>query len=958
MKYRVLFHVGIVAFGLSASCTPGAVGDNNEGESLCGEPPELSYVCANNEYPCECVGEGEEWHWQCSDCEAVVDCAANPSDPMCEKDASCIGCHGLASSDGGEGIENSHPWADLGCTACHGGDGTVGLSKDQSHVSIPREMAAGDSTSVPNQTFYKNYYLGRAGVENLSGGLEWIRFMNPGDLRIVESTCAQDACHAGAGEKVRRSTMSTLVGKYDAMLYLAGMGRAPELRSQLGNTSYDKRLATYGAIGVVDDEFDTLHSNGEVPPGAVRELVPLIGANRESEKPFGVFTEDDVLKETINKLCGDCHLNNNGSNNRYGQFRSAGCSSCHLPYDYSGKSKSGDRMISKQEPTYPEAYKDIQYPERPHPRSHQLKRTMSSEDCLPCHTGSNRTVFQAMGIRTDDNRDLTRAKAAGANINFKYSNLIDNTLNPEARLHGFTQDQLIEFEDLDGDGLDDTPPDVHFEAGLECIDCHNASEMHGDGRIYSRQNQATKVRCVHCHGNLEFPADPDAETNPVNELFFTTGRKLRKTLWTFDKVPTFGEDGFPFVTVPGVWMRTKSKGEWKYVTQIAWGVKWNPENQQCFDEGEKVDPRTNTFVCSPESSVAHGRWQGLNQSSGDFDDGVGPRPGVEVITGGDGSSPTVRFGFSHIGEATSAPNQVPAGGLECSSCHAAWHNMRYGNHLGLIDTDGVNRFYEWDRVTGESTIGKQQFFNFTFVDNLLLQLGINAKGKFQYFIPTRLKMFVRSVVLDTSTNSPLDFMTRVGDPGHVWKTYRDRVGFGNLIYNSASGVTGAPGYAQVCVEPGGFCDQNPNKNTNASLGVDQMEPHSLRREARSCTDCHMNQGSSNSATISAVYGWNPQGYTPATRAYLNKIKTVQSPQGTYSTANGFVIADDGIDHRLDYLVDENTGYPLASTVHVRTDDGRDGRPSRGYETYDRDAAGPVTKSLIELLKRVKVRDAN
>ena len=39
---------------------------------------------------------------------------------------------------------------------------------------------------------------------------------------------------------------------------------------------------------------------------------------------------------------------------------------------------------------------------------------------------------------------------------------------------------------------------------------------------------------------------------------------------------------------------------------------------------------------------------------------------------------------------------------------------------------------------------------------------------------------------------------------------------------------------------------------------------------------------------------------------------------------GYLIADDGIEHRLDWLVDESTGYPLVFNLHVRTDDGQDG----------------------------------
>jgi hypothetical protein len=854
-------------------------------------------------------------------------------------DTACVGCHGRASP-GGAGIEDAHPWAPIGCTGCHGGDGAAasgtGLSKEESHVHIPHEIAREGSVTTPDEPAYRNVYLGRAGVEELEGGLDWIQFMNPGDLRVVDRTCARAGCHTGMGDTLRRSTMSTLVGKYDAMLYATGVRREPHAASVIDDdSSYGKRLATYGALDVDDPSWDP----ATAPPGSVSHLHALRTIDRESDLPFGTFTEEDVLVETINKLCGNCHLNNNGANDKYGTFRSAGCSACHMRYDYSGRSQSADPMIPKDEPTYPEAYTAIRYPERPHPIRHQLVRNMTSEDCLPCHTGSNRTVWQYMGIRTDDNRDLTRAREAGIQIDFEYAQLIDNDLEPEARLHGFTQDQLIEYEDLDEDGQDDTPPDVHYLAGLECIDCHTANEMHGDGRIYSRQNQATEIRCVSCHGNIDYPAQ--AEDNPVN--------RPHQHLFVFDRVPAFGEPGYPNVTQAGVWLHTKSKGEWKYVPQIRWTAQWDPGEGDCFADGRRQDPRTSGFVCNPLSSIAHGRWQGLNQAGGDLDDGTGPRPGVEVERGPDGTSTSVSFGFSHLGD-EAGPNEDPDGGLMCSACHGTWHNMRYGNHVGLVDTDGTQRFYDWDRVTGEMTIGKQGWFDFTYVDMLDLQLGVTARGKVGWFIPTRLKLFVRGSVLDPGANAATEFMNIVGDADHDWKTYRDRNGFGNALYEAVAGVDRAPGWSPPCLDSG-YCDADPRKNVNGALGVDQMEPHSTQRRARDCTSCHLDENGGGSSRIGAVYGWSPQGYTPANSAYLSKIRQIVTGHGTYSTDEGFVISDDGIRHKLDWMVDQETGYPYVYTLHGRTDGGR------GVPTYDPDAAGPITKALIDELTRIRVRDA-
>ncbi len=48
-------------------------------------------------------------------------------------------------------------------------------------------------------------------------------------------------------------------------------------------------------------------------------------------------------------------------------------------------------------------------------------------------------------------------------------------------------------------------PDVHFAAGMKCMDCHTAREMHGDGIKYisMKQQGAMDVNCEKCHENID-----------------------------------------------------------------------------------------------------------------------------------------------------------------------------------------------------------------------------------------------------------------------------------------------------------------------------------------------------------------------------------------------------------------------------------------------------------------------
>ena len=47
-------------------------------------------------------------------------------------------------------------------------------------------------------------------------------------------------------------------------------------------------------------------------------------------------------------------------------------------------------------------------------------------------------------------------------------------------------------------------PDVHFAAGMQCMDCHTAREMHGDGVKYLSMKQlgAMDVNCEQCHDKI------------------------------------------------------------------------------------------------------------------------------------------------------------------------------------------------------------------------------------------------------------------------------------------------------------------------------------------------------------------------------------------------------------------------------------------------------------------------
>ncbi len=66
-------------------------------------------------------------------------------------------------------------------------------------------------------------------------------------------------------------------------------------------------------------------------------------------------------------------------------------------------------------------------------------------------------------------------------------------------------------------------PDVHYEKGLECTDCHTFEEIHGDGKYYTSEKLAVKVRCEDCHltgrvvKNMKATFDPNKIAHRIHD---------------------------------------------------------------------------------------------------------------------------------------------------------------------------------------------------------------------------------------------------------------------------------------------------------------------------------------------------------------------------------------------------------------------------------------------------------
>ena len=834
---------------------------------------------------------------------------------------SCVtNCH--------NGIEDPHPWfggADLTCTGCHGGD-AGGNTRETAHIALPAVWQQNSPQfGRPNLRYYWNYNT-LFGVENFDGGLEWLRFRNPADLRVADQSCGKNSsCHMAKVENVRRGVMATEVG-------LTGVAQARNgiRRTVVRDGDAVYKWDTTESMDLGWGGMEAITYNSEYT-GSVRRVTGFSIENREYN---GAYDQIDILREVYDKQCGDCHLGNAGANNRYADFRSSGCASCHMPYALDGRSRSLDQMIKKDEPTYPAAYaqianfnaNDLQNlngawlgAERPHPVRHQLTRQMSSQRCGTCHVGSNRTDWQFRGYQIDPNRTAFTALNNGF-LNaqqVQFTDEIDNDANPFARYHGQAQNQVLKFIDWDNNGLDDIPADIHYQAGLECMDCHTTGEMHNElkfakvkqvtdwtdtaqvddlsGAIWSHMDQATEVECVNCHGNLEyralsFLAD---NRNPVkNLLVCPEPGEVIENYTAPAECQTLGA---------GRWIKGKFSGRWHYVAQTYDTVS----NGGTGQGGGTVRPpnanRAGQPVYSENASIFHGRFNGP-----DLTDGAGPCPNGDVnncFKDQLNNANVVTQNFSHLGKAARSANDQQEGGLECYACHATWANNCFGCHLRLADTNGAITLRDYARSTGELTWGAITEADFTYIAPLEMQYGINSEGKISQFLPE-----TKQMVAHTDVNNNQYFGTQVivnNNANIQYNVYRDRAGYGLRQYNTE--LVGLPLNAD-----GPMFEQFAQMDNNAGQGAQQMMPHSTQRShpMMDCENCHMNVNQNNDAAVLARYMANPTGFGNVS-AYLAVLANTGITRNNSAQA---VVVDAAAGFRFDANID-----PTAFSVDQQSD---------------------------------------
>jgi hypothetical protein len=332
---------------------------------------------------------------------------AQTAEEAAAKSAGCVACH--------QGAKDPHlkDTVRLGCVDCHGG--TPGTTdKHQAHVA-PRFPDAWPSSANP----VRSYALLNHEAP------DFIRFVNPGDLRTAHLSCGTAGCHPKEVLQNRMSMMTHGCMLWGSALYnngafplkwarfgeSYGMNGVPqrlqtvppptaEERAKKGILPYLDPLPRFeitqpGNILRIFERGGRFRAETGIPevdedpgrPFLSRLSVRGLGTENRTDPVFISLQKTRLLNPTLNFL---------GTNDHPGDYRSSGCTACHVLYanDRSPVNSGpwaayGNRGLSaNSDPTIPRD-------EPGHPIAHRFTTAIPSSQCIVCHVHPGTNVMNS-----------------------------------------------------------------------------------------------------------------------------------------------------------------------------------------------------------------------------------------------------------------------------------------------------------------------------------------------------------------------------------------------------------------------------------------------------------------------------------------------------------------------------------------------------------------------------------
>ena len=315
-----------------------------------------------------------------------------------KKSRGCLECH--------KGIENhsmhTSPNVVLGCTDCHGGNPTPGLTLKKAHVS-PRNPEFWQSSANPADS---DIILNHESPE-------FIRFINPGDLRVANVTCGP--CHKESVDHVWLSMMNHGGMLWGAALYNNG---AYPLKNARFGQAYGVNGEPLKLINPYLPTLEETRTNGvlafleplpQFPIGQPSNILRIFERGGEkqlmlgipnvteppgkplrrlSERGLGTLNRIDPVFLNLQKTrLHDPMLGFMGSNNHPGDYRSSGCTACHVVYanDRSPSQSGWYSKYGNQGLSFTGDQSGIRHDERGHPIKHEFTRSIPTAMCMNCH---------------------------------------------------------------------------------------------------------------------------------------------------------------------------------------------------------------------------------------------------------------------------------------------------------------------------------------------------------------------------------------------------------------------------------------------------------------------------------------------------------------------------------------------------------------------------------------------
>ncbi len=380
----------------------------------------------------------------------------------------CMTCHG--EYDKATRTMHDSPKAiAVGCTGCHGGDASVVSPLDAPGRPGKPGTAIADRAYLDAmhrahvqprnpQAWYGQHddaAFGSHHIENdpavlhgsrnpeITGALlnqespEFVRFINPGDIRIADYSCG--ACHYEQVQLVKRSMMAHGAQLWGAALYNNGAipNKIPNYGESYSPFGLPQRLQ--GVVEVTDARKGESHVRPVTEEEAARGVVPYLSplppwnisqpgnmlrifergtklpvpggatpnanpaeignpnALAETGRPdkglsprgLGTLNRTDPVFIGLQKTrLLDPTLNFLGTNDHPGDYRSSGCTACHVLYaNDRDPNHSGKMLAAHGNMGFASGQVDPNIPknEPGHPVAHVMTNAIPSSQCITCH---------------------------------------------------------------------------------------------------------------------------------------------------------------------------------------------------------------------------------------------------------------------------------------------------------------------------------------------------------------------------------------------------------------------------------------------------------------------------------------------------------------------------------------------------------------------------------------------